>query len=199
APSSHIRASLPAAIGNDATIRIARGTSLAMAGYTLIGEKNDGALIKQWLVNHNVVSLLPDQWEALRIRQGRPMPGYELTDQDNPLEAGLWHSISFDKGCYIGQEIIARLSAYRGVKKQLWGFKLGQFVPPNVSLYLEGAKVGKLTSVIADDTGVWGLGYLRTKAGGAGLVLEVENTTAEAVDLPFASRGYLETSAIAST
>lgn len=193
-PGSHVHGSLPT---DNAAVHVTRGTGLTLPGYTLIGDKDHGPALQQWLVDHEIASLSEQQWEALRIRQGRPMPGQELTDKDNPLEAGLWHTISFEKGCYIGQETIARLNTYQGVKKQLWGFKLGKLVSPDVSLSLEGTQVGKLTSIIADDTGIWGLGYLRTKAGGAGLILDVEDTTAETVELPFVSRGYLETAASA--
>jgi folate-binding protein YgfZ len=49
-------------------------------------------------------------WERLRIVQGRPAPGAELTDAYNPLEAGLCHAVSVSKGCYIGQETIAKVS-----------------------------------------------------------------------------------------
>jgi folate-binding protein YgfZ len=48
-------------------------------------------------------------WERLRIVQGRPSPGAELTDAFNPLEAGLCHAVSISKGCYIGQETIAKV------------------------------------------------------------------------------------------
>ncbi|MEM1250792.1 MAG: folate-binding protein [Cyanobacteria bacterium P01_H01_bin.21] len=189
---SHVRTHWP--IGN-IDIQVVRETGLGLPGYTLIGPKEQAATLKNWLVEHQVISLSPEEWEVLRIRQGRPMPGQELTDKDNPLEAGLWHTISFEKGCYIGQETIARLNTYQGVKKQLWGFKLGKPVTPDVSLTLDGKQVGNLTSVVADDSTVWGLGYLRTKAGGAGLTLEVEDTTAEVIELPFLSRGYLDSDA----
>lgn len=191
---SHIWANLPAALGGH-SIQITRETGLATPGYTLIGEKDHGVVLAEWFAKQEISTLSPHQWDVLRIRQGRPMPGHELTDKDNPLEAGLWHTISFEKGCYIGQETIARLNTYQGVKKQLWGFQLGKVVPEDVSLFLAGAQVGILTSVASDAAGVWALGYLRTKAGGAGLVLDVEDTTAQAIELPLASRGYLENDA----
>lgn len=175
----------------DMLIQVTRGTGLALAGYTLIGPQEHGAVLQQWLSDQGVVSIPHQQWEVWRIRQGRPMPGKELTKDDNPLEAGLWHTISFEKGCYIGQETIARLNTYQGVKKQLWGFKLDKIVPSNTVLKLGDTQVGKLTSVIGDDTGVWALGYLRTKAGGAGLLLTAEDGIAQAIELPFATRGYL--------
>ncbi|MFG6096672.1 folate-binding protein [Leptothoe sp. ISB3NOV94-8A] len=191
APYSHILANWPA--GN-VEIQVVRETGLGIPGHTLIGAKEHGPALQNWLIEQQISCLSAQEWEVLRIRQGRPMPGKELTDKDNPLEAGLWHTVSFEKGCYIGQETIARLNTYQGVKKQLWGFKLDKLVPADAALSLEGAPMGKITSVVADDTGVWGLGYLRTKAGGAGLTLEVEDTTAEAIDLPFLSRGYLDDS-----
>ena len=187
-PGSHVHAT----VLDSVTIQVARGTGLATPGYTLIGPKEHHAAILQWLKQHQVAQMSAEQWEIHRIRQGRPMPGHELTDQENPLEAGLWQTISFEKGCYIGQETIARLNTYQGVKKQLWGFQLEKPVLAGASLQLDGSQVGKLTSVAVDDDGVWGLGYLRTKAGGAGLTLDVEDTTARAVEIPFVSRGYLD-------
>ncbi|MBT9311651.1 CAF17-like 4Fe-4S cluster assembly/insertion protein YgfZ [Leptothoe kymatousa] len=187
---SHLQGTAATPLG-DIPIQVIRGTGLATPGFTLIGPKAQEKVLQQWLTQQGIAALTPQQWESMRVRQGRPMPGAELTKDDNPLEAGLWHTISFEKGCYIGQETIARLNTYQGVKKQLWGFKLGQPVPPDTQLKLEGAVVGKITSVISDDTGVWALGYLRTKAGGEGTVLTVENTTAQAVSLPLATRGYL--------
>lgn len=52
---------------------------------------------------------------------GLPFPGKELTSDYNPLEAGLWHTVHFDKGCYIGQETISRVNAYNAVKTALYG------------------------------------------------------------------------------
>ena len=44
-------------------------------------------------------------WERARVLAGRPAPGKELTEDHTPLEAGLGHAVSLDKGCYIGQEV----------------------------------------------------------------------------------------------
>ena len=60
-------------------------------------------------------------WEVLRVLEGVPAPDKELTLDHNPLEAALYHTVSFDKGCYVGQETIARLHTYGGLKQQLWG------------------------------------------------------------------------------
>ena len=121
-----------------------------------------------------------------------PVPGKELTEDDNPLEAGLWHSISFEKGCYIGQETIARLNTYKGVKKRLWGIALDQTVPANTNISLDGKTIGKLTSLTETEAGYFGLGYLRTKAGGQGLDVELAGAKATIRAVPFVRHDYYE-------
>lgn len=126
------------------------------------------------------------------------MPGKELTDEDNPLEAGLWHSVSFEKGCYIGQETIARLNTYKGVKKRLWGLVLDKPVEIGETVWLGEDKVGKVTSLTAGEgrdgeTGeadIFALAYLRTKAGGEGLTVRVDGASARVVSLPFVTHQY---------
>lgn len=125
-------------------------------------------------------------WEHLRIRQGRPAAEAELTEDYNPLEARLGHTISFNKGCYIGQETIARLNTYQGVKQHLWGLELSAVVPAPTPLLLEGEKVGLLTSCTPLNGGAFGLGYVRTKVGGAGLRLQTpEGVIVQVVEVPF--------------
>ncbi|MBD1822184.1 folate-binding protein YgfZ [Cyanobacteria bacterium FACHB-DQ100] len=159
-------------------IRIAVGSGLATEGYTLICDRSLN--LKQKLIDLGVTEIDDSAWNTLRIEQGRPLPGTELTEDYNPLEAGLWHTISFNKGCYIGQETIARLDTYNGVKQQLWGVKLNQPVEPGTPVRIEDEKVGIVTSV----TGSIGLAYIRTKAGGAGLNVDL----GEIIDLPYLTR-----------
>lgn len=171
--------------------RVAAGSGLGWPGYTLFGPMAHAAEVWQRCGQAGAFPAGEQLWERWRIQQGRPMPGTELTDEVNPLEAGLWHTLSFDKGCYIGQETIARLNTYRGVKQQLWGLRLSQWAAPGEILYRDEEKVGRLTSVVETEAGVLGLGYLRTKAGGEGLTVTVGAAKAQVVDIPFVSRGYL--------
>lgn len=167
------------------SVRVAVGSGLALEGYTLITSADHKDTLQQALIDVGAMTISDRTWEVLRIQQGRPMPGSELTDDYNPLEAGLWHTISFSKGCYIGQETIARLDTYKGVKQQLWGVKLDRFVEPGAIVKLGEEKVGVLTSAIETESGAIGLAYIRTKAGGAGLQVTIEDTPAEIVDVPF--------------
>lgn len=172
----------------DITLRVAIGSGLATPGYTLIVPIDQAAQLWQQLVNFDITPIGTNLWETLRILQGRPIPDAELTEDYNPLEAGLLHTISFNKGCYIGQETIARLDTYKGVKQNLWGIRLAAPATPGDPLILDGEKVGKLTSYNKTTQGYCGLAYLRTKAGGIGLKVQVGNTTGEIIDVPFLTR-----------
>jgi folate-binding protein YgfZ len=127
-----------------------------------------------------------ETWEKLRILQGVPKPDAELTEDYNPLEVGLGKTISFDKGCYIGQETIARLNTYKGVKQKLWGIKVSAPVTPGSKITKDGEKIGVITSYTSDfENGGFALGYIRTKSGGAGLNVAVGETKGEVVELAF--------------
>ncbi len=169
-------------------LRVAVGSGLATPGYTLIVPAENAANVWKMVVEAGAVPMGDDLWEQLRVQQGRPVPDQELTDDYNPLEAGLLQTISFDKGCYIGQETIARLNTYKGVKQNLWGIKLNAIAEIGSVIMVGEEKVGKLTSIVESDRGFFGLGYIRTKAGGAGLIVQIGETTGEVVEVPFLSR-----------
>ncbi len=170
-------------------IRVAIGSGLASPGYTLIITAAQAASLWQKLYSAGLMPIGNQQWEQLRIQEGRPAPDAELTEDYNPLEAGLWAMVSFNKGCYIGQETIARLDTYKGVKQQLWGLRLDGPARVGDNLLLGEEKVGKLTSYTETEQGHLGLGYVRTKAGGAGLRLQVGSSRAEVIPVPFLQYG----------
>ncbi|MGF1603468.1 MAG: YgfZ/GcvT domain-containing protein [Thermosynechococcaceae cyanobacterium] len=170
------------------SVRVATGNGLAIPGYTLMVEHDQAADLWQRLVEAGAVPIGTQAWEQLRILQGRPYPDAELTEDFNPLEAGLWQTISLDKGCYIGQETIARLNTYNGVKQQLWGLKLSGKAEIGTVLMDGDQKVGVLTSQVQTSQGWRGLGYVKTKAGGAGLQLTAQDVTATVVEVPFLTR-----------
>ncbi|MEO1619977.1 MAG: folate-binding protein [Cyanobacteria bacterium J06632_3] len=206
-PFTHQTIAIPE---TDLNIQIAVGSDLAIAGYTLWGPKEHADTLWQLLQKAGAQPATAQQWEQLRIQQGRPVPTQELTDDDNPLEAGLWNSISFEKGCYIGQETIARLNTYQGVKKRLWGIYLEESPEVGTALTLlesndaapaveqadsteppkAGSKIGKLTSITHTETGAYGLAYVRTKAGGAGLSVSADGIVGQLVPVPFVSHQY---------
>jgi folate-binding protein YgfZ len=169
---------------------IAVGSGLASPGYTLILNAKKKQEIWSKIIEIGAIEINDNDWEMLRILQGRPQPESELTDDYNPLEVGLWQTVSFEKGCYIGQETIARLNTYKGVKQNLWGINLNAAVEAGTVITVGDEKVGKLTSCTQNGNNYFGLGYIRTKAGGVGLKVKVGETEGEVVSIPFVSHEY---------
>lgn len=172
--------------------QVAKGTGLAVPGFTLLIPATNAPMLWSVLIERGATPMGDRDWEKIRIQQGRPASDRELTEDYNPLEAGLWYAISFNKGCYIGQETIARLNTYKGVKQRLWGIVLDRPVDTGTALTLNGEKVGILTSCLATSTGALGLGYLRTKAGEAGLEVAVGESTGKIIAVPYLSHDYYQ-------
>ena len=133
--------------------------------------------------------------DLVRIEQGVPVQGRELTDEANPLEAGLIDHISFNKGCYIGQEVVARLNTYDKVQRSLVGVSWDLDAAPEVGadLFAEDKKVGVLTSTSKSNRlnrGI-GLGLVRNAHSEPGVVLVAGSpegpTTVVVEGLPFKS------------
>lgn len=174
---------------NNTEVICAAGTDLGLDGYTLFIPRENAVEIWQKMMALGAIPMGETVWEKQRIHQGRPAPDTELTEDYNPLEAGLWHCVSFDKGCYIGQETIARLNTYKGVKQRLLGLQLSEVVEVGTKLTVDGDRAGIVTSVDAEQK--FALGYVRVKSAGVGDRVTVgENVTAEIVAVPYVSHNY---------
>lgn len=104
-------------------------------------------------------------FEALRIQQGIPAAGSEINEDVIPLEIGLQAEIDFAKGCYIGQEVIARMESRGQLAKRLVGLRLPQELKPGHELVSDGMRAGRVTSIArAPDHGWIGLGLLSRRA-----------------------------------
>ena len=121
----------------------------------VIGDMSDKERIIEFLKNSGT-QLESNQFENIRIPLGFPKFGMELTEEFNPLEAGLIDHISFNKGCYIGQEVVARLNTYDKVQRKL--------VKLSWDGLLEGNEIfsgGKVVGVITSNLEGVGLGFVR--------------------------------------
>ena len=142
------------------------------------------------LADAGAVEADASEWETLRVRSGAPAYGSEMGEPYNPLEAGLIGTIDFTKGCYIGQEVIARLDSYDRVQKYLavLTFSDGSDATVGVSLAYEGRTAGEVTSLYRTPSGeLRGLGYVRTAAAQPGQTLELQapaSGTATVEDTP---------------
>jgi folate-binding protein YgfZ len=125
--------------------------------------------------------------EIVRVERGRPRYGVDLDDSVIPQEAGLnERAVSFTKGCYVGQETVARLF-YRGKpNRRLLGLRLSEPMPSGTELKLGEKAVGKLGSVVVSpDLGPIALALVRREAN-PGDTLAADGATALIVEIPFA-------------
>ncbi len=115
--------------------------------------------------------------DSLRIEAGIPRYGAELDDSVFPGEADLEQAISFEKGCYIGQEIVARMK-YRGHPNRLLrGFEIASDILPRKGdlLFAGDKEIGWLTSAVVSPTlgKTIGLGYVRVAFTDEGSQVEI--------------------------
>jgi folate-binding protein YgfZ len=103
-----------------------------------------------------------EAYEAVRIEAGVPVMGAELTDRTIPAETGIIdRTVSFTKGCYTGQELVARIDSRGGhVPRHLRGVVLPEAAPPGAAVEVEGKTVGSLSSVGLRPGGAVGLAYV---------------------------------------
>lgn len=143
-------------------VEIFRRKPVSAQRWTLIVPTAAGAAIWGALVNAGARPAGSLIYNTLRVRAGLPSVGRELSDQFIPLEVGLWDEVSFSKGCYTGQEIIARMESRNRLAKTLVRLQLSEVVTAPADLYVEGRSVGQLTSsVTAPDGAVFALGVIK--------------------------------------
>jgi len=131
-----------------------------------------GAALPAWL--EALPELTPEAAERLRIQQGFPAEPGELNDSTNPFELGLAPWVSLNKGCYVGQETLAKLATYDGVKQQLRHWQVQASSPaqadalvPGLGLTTEaGERAGVITSALHGPEGSEGLALVRRQALG---------------------------------
>jgi len=106
-----------------------------------------------------------EAYNILRVEKGIPSAPNELNDFYNPHETKLINEVSFTKGCYIGQEVIARLDTYDKVQRELSLVLLDRLpeTPENLSIYHNANEAGKITSIVYSHAHKqpMGLAYIR--------------------------------------
>lgn len=114
--------------------------------------------------------------EVIRVENGVPKYGVDMVETTIPLEAKLERAIAYNKGCYIGQEVIAR-ATYRGhMNRKLTGLLLGEAAPAaGAELFKGDKKVGWVTSVVASVRHAqnFALGYVHRDSLAAGTELRL--------------------------
>jgi len=156
------------------------------AGVDILCDAADRETVREALLEGGALPVSEAAAEVLRVEHGRPRYGVDLDDTVIPQEAGLnERAVSFTKGCYVGQETVARLF-YRGKpNRHLRGLRLSAPAEPGAELRLGERVVGRLTSaVLSPANGPIGLALVRREAEpGATLTLGDGEAHAVVVEL----------------
>ncbi|KAK7399678.1 hypothetical protein VNO78_10866 [Psophocarpus tetragonolobus] len=172
-------------------VTIGVGNIISEGGFSLMMSPAAAPSIWKAILTQGAIPMGSNAWNKLRVIQGRPAPGTELTNEFNVLEACLWSSVSLNKGCYKGQETISRLITYDGIKQRLWGFHLSAAAETGSIITVDGKKVGKLTSYTSGrkQSEHFGLGYIKRRAALEGdTVIVGDNVKGTVVEVPFLSQ-----------
>jgi len=123
---------------------------------------------------HGLIAAGSLTYNALRITVGQPAAGRESSAEYIPLEVGLWDEVSFNKGCYTGQEIIARMESRGRVARTLVRLTLdAPLDAPRELRTPEGRSAGTITSAVqAPDGSLWAMGVVKMAYAKAGTRLE---------------------------
>jgi tRNA-modifying protein YgfZ len=157
-------------------------------GIDVLCDSSEQESVRSALEREGAVEVSEAAAEIVRVESGRPRYGVDLDDSAIPQEAGLnERAVSFTKGCYVGQETVARLH-YRGKpNRHLRGLRLSEPVEKGSELRLGERTVGHLgSSVVSPTLGPVALALVRREAD-PGAILEVGESGASAVvcELPF--------------
>ena len=133
---------------NGSKLKVFRQNHRLGIGFQVIVARDQGEQFQSWLTGHGVEPLSQEGYEVMRVEAGIPGVERELTEEHTPLEVNLQSAISNNKGCYTGQEVIARQMNYDKVTRKLVGLFLDKSVTAGSQLEAEGKPAGKLTSFV---------------------------------------------------
>jgi len=175
-------------IGGEAVAVAAFGWSGEEAFQLFAPSEAGDRLARILLAAEGVVAGTAELLEVMRVEAGIPELGVELAEDTLPDEARIGHAISDTKGCYTGQEVIARLRSRGGVKHRLVGLRGRDLAAPGARIErANGKRTGELTSRTRSDLagGEIGLGFVHRDDAEAGTRLSCEGREVVVADLPF--------------
>jgi folate-binding protein YgfZ len=156
-------------------------------GIDLIASPEHLDALERALESRGIAPVSEDALEIVRVESGRPRFGHEMTTETIPQEAGInERAVSFTKGCYIGQETVARLHYKGKPNRHLRGLRLSAEAAAGAVVTLGERELGKLgTAVLSPVHGPIALAILRREAEPGDEVAIGDGETAEVIDLPF--------------
>lgn len=162
-------------------IRAGRLPETAGGGFTLLVPPGESDALVAALAAAGAEPAPSEAWETLRIERGIPRLGADFGEESFPAECGLDETaVSFSKGCYVGQETVARMHTYGGPRRRLVGLALGGATAPapGARIWLAGAEIGAVTSACLSPAlgRPVALGYVKTEHAAPGTRVEVDSS-----------------------
>jgi tRNA-modifying protein YgfZ len=157
-------------------------------GVDLICDASDSSGLSSALLARGAVAVSEQAVECVRVESGRPRYGIDIDESTIPQEAGLnERAVSFTKGCYVGQETVARLHWRGKPNRHLRGLRLSEPAVQGEELLLGERPVGRLTSAASSpELGPIALALVRREAEpGTSVSVGEHGASAEVVELPF--------------
>jgi folate-binding protein YgfZ len=172
-------------------IRVVRGDNPSVPNYELCVEVKGSQTLWDSLLQGGAQEINADTLEIFRVACGIPQFGVDIRQKDLPQETGQERALSFNKGCYVGQEIAERIRSRGAVHRMFTGFEIEGAMPsPGFRAQQEGKDVAEVTSVAVTPTAegerVLALGYGRKELMVPGQEYVAGETTLRVAALPFA-------------
>jgi folate-binding protein YgfZ len=154
---------------NGMSLRVRRGYSEVGEDYEIWTSHHSMAKMWKFLITGGAVPVGCAAIEAFRVAQGMPLYGVDILERDLPQETSQMRTLHFDKGCYLGQEIVERIRSRGNVHRHLRALELDGALPAaGAALMLDGAVAGNVTSAaelqLGSGTRRFALGMVRGEA-----------------------------------
>jgi folate-binding protein YgfZ len=170
---------------HSAEFQVAAISSTGMYGVRIYGPVWHKDEATAMIEGAGAIAASPQDAETVRIENFVPRYGCDITEHTLPQETQQMHALHFQKGCYLGQEIVERIRSRGHVNRLLMGFRielppaqLNIAPPPGTKLMLEGKAAGEVTSSAKTESAVFGLAYVRTQWAKSGAMAEIDGHVA---------------------
>ena len=173
---------------NGAAVTLIRGDNPSVPNYELWVPAEQAESVWNALLQAGGVEIHEQTLETFRILCGVPKVGQDIREKTLPHETGQERALNFNKGCYIGQEIVERIRSRGAVHKTFVGFEVEGPVPSaGTKIQSEGKDVGEITSITAEPLNQkrLALGYLRREFMTLEKTLTAGEARVKATTLPF--------------
>jgi folate-binding protein YgfZ len=146
--------------------------------YGSAASRNDAA---STLEGAGAIAAAAEDAEMVRVENFKPRYGCDITEHYLPQETQQTQALHFQKGCYLGQEIVERIRSRGHVNRLLMGFRMESATAPQpgTKMLAEGQGAGEVTSAAAVNGVVFGLAYVRVPGARSGALAEIDGHAVE--------------------